>query len=96
LSAAAHAGTAARALWTAQAWLGGDSSQAWAKDVLLEIDSSGHWSRIESGVPREVALQSGASLVDGPLLPGLVNAHSHAFQRAFAGLAERRDNEHDD
>ncbi len=96
MSAPTHAGTAARALWTPQAWLGGDSSQAWAKDVLLEIDSSGHWSRIETGVPREVASQSDASLVDGPLLPGLVNAHSHAFQRAFAGLAERRDNEHDD
>ncbi len=25
-----------------------------------------------------------------PVLPGLVNAHSHAFQRAFAGMAERR------
>ncbi|HEY1091386.1 MAG TPA: formimidoylglutamate deiminase, partial [Burkholderiaceae bacterium] len=28
--------------------------------------------------------------------PSLVNAHSHAFQRAFAGLAERRDSESDD
>ena len=27
----------------------------------------------------------------GPVLPGLVDAHSHAFQRAFAGLAERRE-----
>jgi formimidoylglutamate deiminase len=26
----------------------------------------------------------------GPVLPGLVNAHSHAFQRAMAGLTERR------
>ena len=25
----------------------------------------------------------------------MINAHSHAFQRAFAGLAERRENEHD-
>ena len=31
-----------------------------------------------------------------PLLPGLVDAHSHAFQRAFAGLAERRDAASDD
>ena len=29
-------------------------------------------------------------MLTGPALPGLVNAHSHAFQRAFAGLAERR------
>jgi formimidoylglutamate deiminase len=26
----------------------------------------------------------------GPVLPGLIDAHSHAFQRAFAGLSERR------
>jgi formimidoylglutamate deiminase len=32
----------------------------------------------------------------GAVLPGMVNAHSHAFQRAFVGLAERRDGEHDD
>ena len=32
----------------------------------------------------------------GPLLPGLVNAHSHAFQRAFAGHAERREAASDD
>lgn len=43
-----------------------------------------------------MAVQQGAFISDDPLLPGLVNAHSHAFQRAFAGLAERRDSEHDD
>jgi formimidoylglutamate deiminase len=32
----------------------------------------------------------------GPVLPSLVDAHSHAFQRAFAGLAEQRDSESDD
>ena len=35
-------------------------------------------------------------MLAGPVLPGLVDAHSHAFQRAFAGLAERRDSEQDD
>ena len=33
----------------------------------------------------------GAERLAGPVLPGLVDAHSHAFQRAFAGLAESRD-----
>ena len=32
-----------------------------------------------------------ALVLQGPLLPGLVDAHGHAFQRAFAGRAERRD-----
>ncbi len=31
-----------------------------------------------------------------PCIPSLVDAHSHAFQRAFVGLAERRDGLHDD
>jgi len=35
-------------------------------------------------------------MMPGPLLPGLVNAHSHSFQRAFAGLAERRESDADD
>ena len=33
--------------------------------------------------------------VAAPVLPSLVNAHSHAFQRAFAGLSERRESESD-
>ena len=37
-----------------------------------------------------------AEVLAGPVLPGLVDAHSHAFQRAFAGLAERRDSAQDD
>ena len=39
---------------------------------------------------------TGVETLAGPVLPGLVDAHSHAFQRAFAGLAERRDAAHDD
>ena len=83
-------------LWAPMAWLGADSQQAWAHNVLLEIDDAGYWSNIAADVLRENALRQGATVVNGPLLPGIVNAHSHAFQRAFAGLAERRDSEHDD
>ena len=85
-----------QAIWASMAWLGSGASQAWAKDVLLESDGNGFWSSISAGVLREDAQQQGATIVNGPLLPGIVNAHSHAFQRAFAGLAERRDSEHDD
>ncbi len=83
-------------LWTPRAWLGSGASQAWAKDVLLEIDGNGFWSSVTAGVSREDAQRRAATIINGPLLPGIVNAHSHAFQRAFAGLAERRDSEHDD
>lgn len=86
----------AQRLWSPRAWLGSGASQAWARDVLLSVDDNGYWDRIESGVPRERAVAEGAAAVHGALLPGMVNAHSHAFQRAFAGLAERRDSAHDD
>ena len=72
-----------RSLWTPRAWLGG----RWRDNVLLRIDARGHWADIAPGVAEPPA---DATRLDGPVLPGLVDAHSHAFQRAFAGLAERR------
>jgi formimidoylglutamate deiminase len=67
-----------------QAWVQG----AWASDVLLEVGEDGCWSRVQAQTP--VSLQQGATYLNGAVLPGLVNAHSHAFQRAIAGLTERR------
>ena len=63
--------------------------------VLLRIGSDGRWSERRRRCRRAAA---GAQVLPGPVLPGLVDAHSHAFQRAFAGLAERREagREHDD
>lgn len=65
----------------------------WRQNVVLEVDSAGRWSDIATGVPRP---PHGADVLAGPLLPSLVNAHSHSFQRAFAGLAERRESDADD
>ena len=76
-------------LWAPQAWLPG----GWQPQVLLRIGSDGRWAAVQPGVADPPA---GAQVLAGPLLPGLVNAHSHAFQRAFAGLAERRETEADD
>jgi formimidoylglutamate deiminase len=79
------------ALWAAQAWLTkSDGKQGWCEDVLLTIDANGHWGAVEPNIPRAAALSVHAQCVDVALLPGLVNAHSHAFQRAFAGQAEHR------
>jgi formimidoylglutamate deiminase len=80
--------SAARRLWAPQAWIGG----GWQAQVLLEIGADGHFSQVQCGVPAP----DGATVLPGPVLPGLVNAHSHAFQRAFAGLAERRSGQDDD
>ena len=76
-------------LWAPQAWLPG----GWQAQVLLRIDASGRWAELQPGLAQP---PEGAQVLSGPLLPGLVNAHSHAFQRAFAGLAERRETEADD
>ncbi|MDT9001544.1 formimidoylglutamate deiminase [Paucibacter sp. APW11] len=76
------------AFFATQAWVDG----RWQRDVLLEVDARGHWAAITPGQ----ACPAGATRLEGPVLPSLVDAHSHAFQRAFAGLAEQRDSERDD
>ncbi|PUB17091.1 formimidoylglutamate deiminase [Yoonia sediminilitoris] len=55
----------------------------WAENVRVDIDSAGRISAVETdatatGQPVPMAL------------PAPVNAHSHAFQRAMAGLTEQR------
>ena len=66
------------------AWLQG----AWARDVLLSVDEAGQWSAITPNT--SLSERQGATVLAGPVLPGVVNAHSHAFQRAMAGLTEQR------
>lgn len=70
------------------AWVDG----RWQRDVLLTVDASGHWAEIAVNAE----LPPDAERLAGPLIPSLVNAHSHAFQRAFVGLAERREAGQDD
>jgi formimidoylglutamate deiminase len=75
-------------LWAPRAWIDG----AWHDAVLLRAGADGCWAEISPGTPAPPH----ATVLPGPVLPGLVDAHSHAFQRAFAGLAERRSGAHDD
>jgi formimidoylglutamate deiminase len=89
LSPASPDPEAARLLHAPQAWVDG----RWQADVLLEIAPDGTWSSVTPGRARPPA---GARALEDPVLPGLVNAHSHAFQRAFAGQGERREGAHDD
>ncbi len=63
----------------------------WARDVFLEWNDSGVFTRVEVG-----ADASGHARAAGPVLPGMSNVHSHAFQRAMAGLAEFRGHPTDD
>ncbi|ESQ86866.1 hypothetical protein ABAC460_21860 [Asticcacaulis sp. AC460] len=56
----------------------------WAQDVRLTL-AGGHIARIETDVAPEAGDERHAIA-----LPGMPNLHSHAFQRAMAGLTERR------
>ena len=56
----------------------------WARDVLFEIDAGGGLATVTPDAQAGAAPRAG-----GVVLPGMPNLHSHAFQRAMAGLAER-------
>ncbi|MBS0581964.1 MAG: formimidoylglutamate deiminase [Proteobacteria bacterium] len=59
------------------------SPQGWTRDAHLAVDAG-----------RVVAApaDAGAERLGRYVLPGMPNLHSHAFQRAMAGLAERQTN----
>lgn len=61
----------------------------WATNVRLEV-SNGFITQLTTDADAQ-----GAELLKGPLLAGMPNLHSHAFQRAMAGLAEVAGNPND-
>lgn len=58
-------------------------AEGWARQVLITLDKG----LITSVTPDSEA--GDAERLAGPLIPGMSNVHSHAFQRAFAGFSER-------
>lgn len=56
----------------------------WAFDVVIHIDAAGDIAQIETSTRSD-----DAERMSGIALPGVPNVHSHAHQRAMAGLAER-------
>lgn len=67
-----------KTLWFEAALL----DSGWARDVRLEL-AGGRIARILPG-----AAPAGGDVRGAVAIPGLPNLHSHAFQRAMAGLAE--------
>ncbi len=59
--------------------------EGWASDVTIGIDQSGKIASIEHGTVRG----PDSTALAGPVVSALQNLHSHAFQRAMAGLAEQ-------
>lgn len=72
-----------RALLAADALL----PTGWVRDVLLEWNATGELIRVQ---PNAVSLPASTAKVAGPVVPAMPNLHSHAFQRAIAGLTEYR------
>ena len=56
----------------------------WAKNLRFEVNPDGSLAAVTAD-----AEAGDAERLSGPVLPGMPNLHSHAFQRAMAGLAER-------
>jgi len=77
--------------------------QGWIRDVRVTVSSEGIISAIDASAaaepqrPTELQRISESAIerVDGIVIPGMPNAHSHAFQRAMAGNAEYRSSARD-
>ncbi|RWZ52964.1 formimidoylglutamate deiminase [Labedella phragmitis] len=67
--------------WAEFAWLGGERAEP---GVLIETDGD-RIVAVTSGVDSP---PDGVSRLDGLVLPGLVNGHSHAFHRALRGRTQ--------
>ena len=64
--------------------------EGWARDVCIAVSDSGLIAGIGAG-----ADAPDAQCIDGIAVPGMPNAHSHAFQRAMIGTAEFRQSAQD-
>jgi len=71
---------ASRTFWCPWAFL----PNGWTADVRIACDSNGGMTDIRGGASPE-----GCISLQGYVIPGMPNLHSHAFQRAMAGLTER-------
>ena len=56
----------------------------WAENVRIETTQAGDIAGVAAS-----AAADGAEAIAGIVVPGMVDVHCHAFQRAMAGLAER-------
>ncbi|CAI2034585.1 MULTISPECIES: formimidoylglutamate deiminase [Serratia] len=62
----------------------------WAHNVRLDVDAHGQLAQVTPNADPDGCLR-----LHGDVVPGMPNLHSHAFQRAMAGLAEVAGNPQD-
>ena len=65
--------------------------EGWCEHCVIELDASGRITAVvgDDGKPVDLNL-------NGTVIPGMPNLHSHAHQRAIAGLTEHKLAGHDD
>lgn len=56
----------------------------WERNVVIKTDAQGWIEHVDT----DAEMPQDAVALDGSVIPGMPNLHSHAFQRAMAGLAE--------
>jgi formiminoglutamate deiminase len=71
----------ANTLWCELAWLDGEHAE---EGVVIELEGE----RIASVTPGMAGAPPEATSLAGLTIPGLANAHSHAFQRALRGRSQ--------
>ena len=65
--------------------------EGWVADHVLEFDDAGEISDVRPRRDSDTFPQA-----HGPVIPGLANLHSHAFQRAMVGLTQQAGPDGDD
>jgi len=78
--------------------------QGWVRDAIVTVSAAGLITKValdgaaaDGSRPDDEGTEAahGIHRIDGIVVPGIPNAHSHAFQRALAGSAEYRTSERD-
>lgn len=70
-------------------------SHRWVRGVIVTVSDEGRITAMDDAPADGSATLSGAERIDGIVIPGMPNAHSHAFQRGMAGNTEYRLSAHD-
>jgi formimidoylglutamate deiminase len=66
------------------------SSEGWIRDATVTVSGQGLITALTAGTQAAGAEAAGCERIAGIVIPGMPNAHSHAFQRAMAGGSESR------
>ena len=82
----AGAGTAQSAVTYANLWQDG----RWLRNATVQIDAGGKVAGVSAAAP------AAGAAIPGLTLPGIVDAHCHAFQRALGAWTQRAAGSHDD